>query len=65
MYVKAERYLDPQGIRDMSGELRNILENKVENVVGRFNIWKSKLNMVAIRRLLICVYNILLNMPEE
>lgn len=49
----------------MSGELRNILENKVENVVGRFNIWKSKLNMVAIRRLLICVYNILLNMPEE
>lgn len=61
----AERYLDPQGICDMSGDLRKILENKVENFVGRFNIQKSKLNMVTIRHLLIGVYNILLNMPEE
>jgi len=65
MYVKAERYPDPQGICDMSGDLRKVLENKVENVAGRFNIWKSKLHMVAIRRLLIGVYNVLLNMPEE
>lgn len=49
----------------MSGDLRKILENKVENFVGRFNIQKSKLNMVTIRHLLIGVYNILLNMPEE
>lgn len=61
----AERYLDPQRICDMSGDLRKILENKVENFVGRFNIQKSKLNMVTIRHLLIGVYNILLNMPEE
>lgn len=49
----------------MSGDLRMILENKVENVVGRFNIQKSKLNMVTVRHLLIGVYNIFLNMPEE
>ena len=52
-------------IRDIKNRDKVVLENKVENVAGRFNIQKSKLHMVAIRRLLIGVYNVLLNMPEE
>lgn len=41
--AKAERYADSWGICDVAENLRKILENKVENIAGRFKVQKPKL----------------------